>query len=185
MYKWLILLSLLSTVASGQSAYTWVDENGQTHYSDRPAPGSALVELETAQGFTAPQPAIPEAAAPQAEIDPAAAYTAFDILQPQQQETLWNVAGNVSVSVDIAPVLQPGHHVGVYLDGELTDLDTTASQFQLTDVVRGQHTLQAVILDNEGSDVLRSLAVTFMVQQTSLLNPNNPNAIRPVNPIAR
>ena len=176
MYKWLVLLSLLSTVASGQSAYTWVDENGQTHYSDRPVPGSAPIELETAQGFTAPRPAIREAAEPEAEIDPAAAYTAFNILQPQQQETLWNVAGNVGVSLDISPGLQPGHHVGVYLDGELTDVGTTALQFQLTEVFRGQHTLQAVILDNDGGDVLRSLAVTFMVQQTTLLNPNNPNA---------
>ncbi len=176
MYKWLILLSLLSTVASGQSAYTWVDENGQTHYSDRPVPGSTLIELETAQGFPAPRPATREAAEPEAEIDPAAAYTAFDILQPQQQETLWNVAGNVGVSLNIAPVLQPGHHVGVFLDGELTDLDTTASQFQLTEVFRGLHTMQAVILDNNGDVVLRSLAVTFMVQQTTVLNPNNPNA---------
>jgi hypothetical protein len=176
MYKWLILLSLLSIVASGQSAYTWVDENGQTHYSDRPVPGSTLIELETAQGFTAPRPAIPEAAEPEAEIDPAAAYTAFDILQPQQQETLWNVAGNVGVSLNIAPVLQPGHHVGVFLDGELTDLDTTEVQFQLTEVFRGQHTMQAVILDNNGDVVLRSLAVTFMVQQTTVLNPNNPNS---------
>jgi len=176
MYKWLILLSLVSIVASGQSAYTWVDESGQTHYSDRPVPGSTPIELETAQGFTAPRPAIQEPAEPEAEIDPAAAYTAFDILQPQQQETLWNVAGNVGVSLNIAPVLQPGHHVGVYLDGELTDLDTTASQFQLTEVFRGLHTLQAVILDNNGDVVLRSLAVTFMVQQTTVLNPNNPNA---------
>jgi len=71
MYKWLILLSLLSTVASGQSAYTWVDENGQTHYSDRPVPGSFLIELETAQGFTPARPPIREAAEPEAEIDPA------------------------------------------------------------------------------------------------------------------
>jgi len=185
MYKWLILLSLLSAVASGQAAYTWVDENGQTHYSDRPVPGAAPIELETAQGFTAPPPVTGVVAEPEAEIDPAAAYTAFNILQPGHQETLWNVAGNVGVSLEIAPVLQPGHRVGVYLDGELADLATTASQFQLTEVFRGQHTLQAVIMDNDDGDVLRSLAVTFMVQQTTLLNPNNPNAPpRPVNPIA-
>ena len=161
MYKWLILFSLLSTGAGGQTAYTWVDENGQTHYSDRPVLGSALIELATAQGFMAPRPAIREVAEPEAAIDPAAAaYTAFDILQPEQQETLWNVAGNVGVS----------------LDGELTGLATTASQFQLTEVFRGLHTMQAVILDNDGDVVLRSLAVTFMVQQTTVLNPNNPNA---------
>jgi hypothetical protein len=35
--------------------------------------------------------------------------------------------------------------------------------------------MQAVVVDTNGTEVLRSLAVTFMVQQTSLLNPNNPN----------
>jgi hypothetical protein len=36
--------------------------------------------------------------------------------------------------------------------------------------------MQGVILDNDGDVVLRSLAVTFMAQQTTVLNPNNPNA---------
>jgi hypothetical protein len=35
--------------------------------------------------------------------------------------------------------------------------------------------LQAVVLDASGEEMLRSLAVTFMVMQTSLQNPNNPN----------
>ena len=89
MYKWLILLSLLSTVAGAQSAYTWVDEDGQTHYSDRPAPGSTVIELEAAQGFSAPPPPVTgRLLEPEEEIDPAAAYTAFNILQPVHQETL-------------------------------------------------------------------------------------------------
>jgi hypothetical protein len=184
MCKWLILLSLLSAVACGQTAYTWVDENGQTHYSDRPVPGSSVIELETAQGFSAPQPAA-ERPSVVPEVDPAAAYSAFNIVQPLHQETLWNVAGNVDVTLEVLPALQTGHRVGVLLDGATVDISTTGSQLQLTDVFRGQHTLQAVILDSDGDEVLRSLAVTFMVQQTSLMNPNNPNVVRPVNPIAR
>jgi len=175
MYKWLILLSLLSTVSYGQTAYTWVDETGQTHYSDRPVPGSTLIELETSEGIDAPPPAAAPSQEEAEEIDPADAYSAFNILQPVHQETLWNVAGVVNVTLDVAPILQTGHRVGVYLDGALADVTTMTSQLQLTDVFRGQHTLQAVVLDNDGEEVLRSLAVTFMVQQTSLLNPNNPN----------
>ena len=55
MNKWLILLSSLCTVAIGQNAYTWVDEAGQTHYSDRPIPGATEVVLESAQGYVAPR----------------------------------------------------------------------------------------------------------------------------------
>ena len=51
MHKWLILLSLLWSTAIAEPAYTWVDENGQVHYSDRPVPGATEIELRGAQGF--------------------------------------------------------------------------------------------------------------------------------------
>ena len=184
MYKWLISMSLLCAVANGQSAYTWVDENGQTHYSDQPGPGATVVDLPSAQGFSLPLPATPAPSEAPEEGEPAEAYTAFNILQPGQQETLWNVGGNVDVALQLTPSLRSGHRLGYYLDGALTNLGTGAPQFQLTDVVRGQHTLQGVVLDTHGEVVLRSLPVTFMVQQTSIQNPNNPNVPRrPVNPI--
>ncbi len=176
MYKWLILMSLLYTVAEGQIAYTWVDEDGTTHYSDRPFPGSTVIELDSAQGFAAPAPTTRGQREEVEETDPADAYTAFNIIEPSHQETLWNIGGNLNVTLELTPGLSTGHRVGVILDGELTDVISTVSQFQLTDVVRGQHTLQAVVLDASGGEVLRSLAITVMVQQTSLQNPNNPNA---------
>ncbi len=180
MYKWLILLSSLCTAAIGQSAYTWVDENGQTHFSDRPVPGATEVELALAQGFSAPRPSASRLQSEAVEeADPVDRYSEFNVLQPGQQETLWNVAGNVDVVLEIAPRLVSGHHLGVYLDGTLTDLGASGPQFQLTDVVRGLHTLQAVILGADGEEILRSLAVTFMVQQTSIQYPNNPNRPRP------
>ncbi len=183
MYKWLIWMSLLCAVANGQTTYTWVDEDGVTHYSDLPFLGADEVELELAQGFSAPLPATRALRRASDESDPVDAYTAFNILQPGQQETLWNVAGNVEVALHLTPGLRLGHRLGVYLDGTLTNLGTGGPQFQLTDVARGQHTLQGVVLDADGEEVLRSLPVTFMVQQTSIQNPNNPNVPRrPANP---
>ncbi len=177
MYKWLILISLLTTGASGQEAYTWVDENGQTHYSDRPFPGADVIQLDSAQGFdglrTRPGPPATEAPA-----DPADRYTALNVVQPAHQETLWNIGGVLDVTLEVAPALQAGHRLGLYLDGELAATPAMSRQFQLTDVFRGQHTLQAVIVDAQGTEILRSVPVTVMVQQTSLLNPNNPN-VRP------
>lgn len=110
------------------------------------------------------------------------AYQAFNVLQPAQQETLWGTGGTVDVALEISPTLQAGHRLGYYLDGALTDLGSRSAAFQLQEVVRGIHTLQAVILDGAGEEVLRSLAVTFMVQQTSVnfpQNPNNPSRAQP------
>lgn len=179
MHKWLILISMLWTAAIAEPAYRWVDDNGQVHYSDRPMPGSTQIELISGGAATVPAvPVLPSGEAapePDAPADPAAAYSAFNILQPTQQETLWGTGGTVDVVVEISPALEPGHRLGYYLDGELTDLGSGATTFQMQEVFRGIHTLQAVILDGAGEEVLRTLAVTFMVQQTSINYPNNPN----------
>jgi len=176
MHKWLFLMALLWTVAGAETAYRWVDEFGQVHYSDRPMPGASQIELVAGAPVQAPSPAAQPTRQPEPVSGPA--YTGFNVLQPAQQETLWGTGGAVEVAVEIAPALLPDHHLGFYLDGQLTDLNSRNAQFQLEQVDRGIHTLQAVILDAAGAEVIRTLAVTFMMQQTSInfpSNPNNPN----------
>jgi len=179
MRLWLLIACLLGSLVQAQQAYRWTDENGQIHYSDRPAPGATEVRLSGAQGYSPATSTTQSAPTSPAEDEPAedprAAYTVFNIVQPAQQETLWNIGATLNVQVDVQPALQAGHHLGAFLDGNLIDVGATGTQFQLTDVFRGLHDLQAVILDSSGEEVLRSLPVSFMVQQTSILNPNNPN----------
>jgi hypothetical protein len=43
----------------------------------------------------------------------------------------------------------------------------------LPDVFRGTHTLQVVVLDSVGTELVRSQSRTFFVQQTSVQNPNS------------
>jgi hypothetical protein len=172
---------------SGAPAWTWVDANGQVHYSDRPVPGAKQVDLPGAQGFgSAPRLQAPvadstgstnrQAAAAEKPARIAQRYRAFNIVSPTQQETLWNVGGAVNVQVELDPPLQPGHKLDLYLDGELKNLNSTSATLAVNDVPRGVHSLQAVVLDQNGGEVVRSLATTFMVQQTSVQNPQRPQA---------
>jgi len=181
MSKCLVLLSALATtVASAAPAWRWVDTNGTVHYSDRPVPGATQVELPTtarpATAARSTQPGVTQAPQPQ---ETAPAYTRFDIVSPSQQETLWNTGGTVTVQVEVQPGLQQGHRLDLMYDGERQNLLATGSSFTLNEVFRGIHTIQAVIVDGSNNVLLRSLPVQFMVQQTSLQNPNNPNS--PVN----
>jgi len=180
MRKWLILLSVLSvTSASGAPAWTWVDAKGQVHYSDTPVPGAKQVELTGAQGFGAARSQQQAAAAPApsaAAQSPSASYRTFTIVSPAQQETLWNIGTMLNVQLAIEPGLQPNHRLDLFIDGERRNLNSTSSQMSVPDVVRGVHTMEAVIVDQRGTEVLRSLATTFMVQQTSIQNPNAPQA---------
>lgn len=173
MRKWLILLSALSgTAASAAPAWTWVDADGKVHYSDRPVPGARQVELAGAQGFNTQS----TARAPRAGDQAAAAgspYEAIDIVSPADQETLWNIGTVLPVQVRFQPALQPGHRFDLVYDGQARNLNTATTRVSLPDVFRGTHTLQVVVLDAAGAEVMRSQPRTFFVQQTSVQNPNS------------
>jgi hypothetical protein len=178
MGKWLIVLPMLyATALAAAPAWTWVDADGRRHYSDRPVPGAEQIELSGAQGFTSAPPTARQGT-PQAQeqgaapADPGLAYRSFTIVSPAQEETLWNIGGNLSVAVAMEPGLQRGHRLDAYLDGQRVVTAATSLQFSIPDVFRGLHTLQAVIADADGREVRRSPTVTFMVQQTSVINPN-------------
>jgi hypothetical protein len=180
MRKWLILFSALSgTAASAAPAWTWVDADGTRHYSDRPVPGAQQVELPGAQGFgttTARAPRTPREDGEGGTTGaPGAPYQAIEVVSPAEQETLWNIGTNLPVRVRFQPGLLPGHRYDLLLDGQRRNVNTTNTGVTLPDVFRGQHTLQVVVIDSDGAEVMRSPSRVFMVQQTSLQNPNNPN----------
>jgi hypothetical protein len=174
MRKWLILLSALSgTAASAAPAWTWVDANGTVHFSDRPVPGARQVELSGAQGFgTQAASRAPRVGDPSA-VPANAPYQAIEIVSPADQETLWNIGTVLPVQVRFQPALQPGHRYDLALDGARRNLNTTNARVTLPDVFRGAHTLQVLVLDASGAEVMRSSARTFFVQQTSVQSPNS------------
>src|SRR5512138_2826459 len=171
MRKCLILLFALTTSSvHAAPAWRWVDANGQVHYSDTPVPGATQIELSGAQTFGSSSRQPPTAAskaAPQRSTGTAQRYRTFNIVSPTQQETLWNVGTVVSVRVEVDPPLQPGHMIDLIVDGQRRNLNSTATEFGLEDIYRGVHTVQAVIVDQSGAEVIRSLPTTFMVQQSS------------------
>jgi uncharacterized protein DUF4124 len=178
MRKWLILLStMLVTAASGAPAWTWVDADGQVHFSDRPVPGARQVELAGAQGFGAPATR-PTSAAPTPEATQAAApeqapYRAINITSPAEQQTLWNIGATLSVQIEIDPPLSTAHRMDLILDGQRRNVNAASPQLTLPNVFRGTHTLQAVVIDASGAEVMRSPTRNFIVQQNSIQNPNS------------
>ena len=180
MNKWLIAVWLLGSAAQAVPVYRWVDETGQVNYSDRPGPGAVLIELSAGApsldaGFSSPPPRQP-AMDPRTTV--ATGYETLAVLQPASGETLWGTGGQVEIAIGISPDLQPRHRLALYLDGELADSPIHATRFAIEAVPRGEHTVQAVILDEADRELLRSAPVTFHVQQTSIHYPRNPGRVR-------
>ncbi|MBN1240678.1 MAG: DUF4124 domain-containing protein [Gammaproteobacteria bacterium] len=179
MRKFLLgLLVLVSCAASAVPVWRWVDENGTIHYSDRPVPGAERIELDGAQSFPsgARLPPRPTPSGRQQEGDQSRRYSSLDVISPAEQETLWNIGATLEVQVALDPPLQRGHRLDVYLDGQLQNVDATSARFTVPEVYRGMHRLRAIVEDANGRELVGSGTVTFMVQQTSIQNPNNPNA---------
>ncbi len=176
-----MFIAFLLTCAAGMAfaqAYKWVDENGVVHYSDRPQPGAEEVEIDTGP---APRPFVPRSVSapePVAEPEPEDEdYVSLVIASPESEETLWNIEGILNVSLALEPGLKPGHQVRIYFDGEpRMVLGTT---FQIPEVFRGVHNIQAEILDERGQLQIRSNNHRFYVQRTTVLGstPNRPPGI--------
>jgi hypothetical protein len=188
MFQCLIaLISLFSTAAVAATAWTWVDQQGRRHYSDTPVDGATRIELRDSQTFTAPAVAsTTRDTEPEAEptAPPSApAYTTFDIVSPSNGETLWNTGGSLTLQMALYPALAAEHRIDVLLDGEHIEIGAQSLTVTVPDVYRGEHTVQGVVVDADGTQLKRTSRVTLVVQQTSVQNPNNPNApVRP-NPV--
>lgn len=179
----LLLLAFLAVPAlAAQTVWKWVDGEGVTHYSDRPAPGATKVEIASSNRADSGRTDPPSVSAPASEQpEPAGPpYRNLEIWQPSQGEAIINTGGQVTVNVRVEPVLRPGHNLYLYMDGRLVEgfpPDTTS--FTLEEVPRGMHRLVAVISENRGTRVQESEPVTFMVRQESIANPPVGPALRP------
>jgi len=170
MRTFITIIAVLAASAVMAQAYRWVDENGVVHYSDRPQAGAEEVHLQ--RDGRRPRPAV----APQAARDvadpsdvppPPFKYETIEVVAPAPEETLWNIEGVLNVSLTIVPALQPGHQVRVYFDGE--ERTVTGTSFQIEEVYRGVHNIQAEVIDETGTLMARSLTNRFYVQQNTIV----------------
>lgn len=164
---------MVASAVFGQ-AYTWVDEDGVVHYSDRPQPGATEIQLPTtrasSQPTRRPAPSSRAAAATRqpepAEEEQPFSYESLTVASPAAEETLWNIESVLNVTLDLRPGLQPGHRVRVFFDGEPQSV--SGLSFQIQEVYRGVHNLQAEILDETGKLMIRSIPNRFYVQQNAI-----------------
>ena len=167
----LVFVGLLASATVLAQAYRWVDEDGITHYSDVPTEGAEEVQLSEYSRNTGArlyrERAPSSAEAEQAADDQPFRYESLSISSPGPEETLWNIEGVLNVSVAVSPGLQSGHQLRVYYNGQQRLVSGTS--FQIEEVFRGVHNLQAEVIDATGRLMIRSETNRFYVQQNSVI----------------
>jgi hypothetical protein len=109
----------------------------------------------------------------QPQVRAAPAYSSIAIVQPANEATVFDNAGDVEVRVAVSPApdLDAGHRIALLLDGQQAALQS-ATHFRLGALVRGEHRLEARIVDRYGNTVIASAPVKFYLWQASRLFPN-------------
>ena len=159
-----------------QEVYRWVDDDGYVHYSDRPNEDAETVVLPKAQTFSAPPVATQSA---QPDAGESFKYDKISIVSPDAEETIWNTANQVDVSLALSPRLRRGDKIMWYLDGQLqSKVSTRSTSATLSEIWRGTHQLVAEVQDINGNSLNKSSPVTFEYRMTSALSPLN-NAANP------
>jgi len=178
-FKTLLLLVFVLPAYANTDIYSWTDESGERHFSDMPQEGAESVELSPTNTFSSEPPA-PELGSASASLggDESAddgntedSYKNFAIVAPSQEETFWNIGdGTISVGMALSPRLKPGHRIQLLMDGApVPDYRGKSLSHTLQGpIARGQHSLQATIVDADGNPIKTAEGVTFFVQQTSV-----------------
>ena len=173
------IIAVIATFAASAilaQAYKWTDEDGVVHFSDVPTQGAEEIQLpaEVNRPAPAPQRITRQArgtAADESVESLAFQYESLSIDSPVAEETLWNIAGVLNVTLTSKPALQPGHRLRFYFDG--TPRMVASPSFQIDEVHRGIHTIQAEIIDRSDNLMIRSAPSQFYVQQTNIIvRPN-------------
>lgn len=126
-------------------------------------------------------PAAPAAAAEPARIEltqaaaaDAPAPTRYRLLQinaPKNAETIHDNTGTVQVEVALQPPLnvKAGHRLRVVLDNTMHSDAHATMRFTLTQVDRGLHSLQVIVVDEAGEELARSATTEFNMWRASRL----------------
>ncbi len=105
---WLGLL-LACALPVGAQVFTYVDEDGNRVFTDRPRSQAAqAVETRTTNSMPAMPVAPRSPEMVQADAEPAAGYAQLQILAPADDATIRNNAGNLEMAIDSQPPLHTG-----------------------------------------------------------------------------
>ncbi|TNE83299.1 MAG: DUF4124 domain-containing protein [Gammaproteobacteria bacterium] len=170
-YRLLAALALLSAMALPAAAqvYKQVDEHGNVTYTDNPPADEKGAEPLKLPAINT-QPALQPKPKPSKKASESSGYEEVSILSPAQDATIPPGQLNVVVQVFLKPALKPGHLVQLLHNGQPQGEPAYATSFSIDQLIRGEHSLQARVVDEEGTVIASSSAITIHVKRASRLN---------------
>jgi hypothetical protein len=161
--RFILLLVLLPTVLAAE-VYRSIGPDGRPVFTDRPVPNATKLDLPAATPRTAPNAASSTPVQGDSTGFPGP-YTEFEIVTPADNTTIRSAVGELQIGVLLDPPLQDGHHLAVEIDGASASGDLgNRTQFQLTGLTLGSHSVQAQVADDTGAAVAATPVINVHVR---------------------
>ncbi len=159
--------------------YRNVSEDGVVEFSDQSSSSggsSKQIKLKTSNTFKpaakkyTPRPTLQTTANKKASANGGSSYTKLEISSPTADQQIRSNNQTVTVSISISPALNiaAGDRIELYYDGQSQGKKKT-TVFNLKDVYRGQHRVQAKIINSSGAVLKISKPIQFVTHQFSTL----------------
>ncbi|WP_017443895.1 DUF4124 domain-containing protein [Gayadomonas joobiniege] len=159
------LVLVLTTFLTSAQVYVYKDENGVPVFTDQPRAGASVISAKSkiqdipAVQFSSNNPK-------DAEVEKVE-YT-VRLMRPANQETFRNNAGNLQVTVQVKPLYASGLKTRILLDGKVVTKAQAISTFQLHNIFRGEHSVQAELIDANGKIIASSESRTFYMHRATV-----------------
>ena len=153
----LSIMVLAGTTNTYAQVYKSINEQGKTVFSDKPSPEAEEVEIE------APNTAPPVTSRSNTSPSPEQAqegYSTLTITSPADGHIIPNGLVAFVVTVSAEPALAEGHRFKLVIDGE-TYSTSSSTSILVASIPRGPHKLTVSIIDEEGTALKTSKAVTL------------------------
>lgn len=156
MWKFALLAaaSLWSVATAATQLYTWTDDNGVVHYSDKPVLGAQPASISDNSNVV---PRLNEGSLPTTQVAGKSHGFKLAIRTPANQETIRDNLGRLSINGSSEPQEIPqGYSYRLLLNGQVVNQGAVSPDFTLTNVNRGEHKLKIELVDPVGKIIASS-----------------------------
>jgi hypothetical protein len=166
--KYLCFILVMIVLPLNADVYRLQDENGRIIYSDQYHPDAELVHVTKSTSY---KPPIIKNIPDEPVAEESQGYT-ISILSPQENEAIWGNDGELPVSVDLQPELNPekGEMFVISLDGATVGEPQSSTNFTVPIIERGAHTISVSLINEVGVTLATSQAVHFQLHRASAGN---------------
>ncbi|MDO6685458.1 MULTISPECIES: DUF4124 domain-containing protein [unclassified Agarivorans] len=168
MSKWFAIIFFISfglvSVQAADTIYQWVDENGITHFSDRPQVGATELQVDVAPPATDGPLATPRT--PLKKKQKPVKYQ-VQITSPSHEQTIRDNEGKISITATTTPLPLNSMGYKLVLDGVPQGQITKMGSFNLTNIDRGAHTIHVQLVDDSGKEIASSKPITVFLHRAN------------------